>query len=481
MTSFASAVENAPNAHTDNGMSAFDSTANACVDLFYNIGASRGKNVIPAFAKAFKENKEIASRIALWARDVRGGAGERQLYRDILTWMEKEHPDFAIRLMYKTPLVGRWDDLLAFATDDLKNEAFNLIALALSKGNGLCAKWMPRKGSTAIELRKYMELTPKEYRKMLVESTNVVESSMCAKDWNGINFSQVPSLASARYRSAFKRNAEEKYAAYVASLVSGEDPKVKVNTGAVYPYDVLKSLLHTTKISMYGVVEALEATDLNFIKSQWKTLPNFIGNSYVLPMIDTSGSMSTYTVNGMGVLSCMDVAVSLGLYCAEKNSGPFKDVFLTFSETPELQKVTGDIEQKVMEIYKSKWGMSTNLIAAIDKVLHTAIQGGVPQHEMPAMIVIFSDMQFDQCASFNDTAMKSFKRRFAQAGYDMPKIVFWNLHASSNVPVKSTESGVALVSGFSPSLMTSLLSGNLEDFTPENIMLETILSERYDF
>jgi hypothetical protein len=125
--------------------------------------------------------------------------------------------------------------------------------------------------------------------------------------------------------------------------------------------------------------------------------------------------------------------------------------------------------------------MNTDLIRAIDKILETATRGGVPAHEMPDMLVIFSDMQFDRCASFDDTAKQSFERKFKAAGYELPKIVFWNLHSYSNVPVKSTETGVALVSGFSPSLMTSLLSGDLEEFTPESIMLKTVMSERYDF
>ena len=476
MNTFASAVDNRIE-RTENGMKAFATSANACVDLFYNIGASRGKNIVPQFVAAYVENREVAMRIALWARDARKGAGERKIFRDILNYLENTNTNDAMALMYKTPELGRWDDLLCFTSEELKNEANNLIAVALSKGDALCAKWMPRKGEQAVTLRKYLEATPKEYRKLLVSLTNVVETQMCAKDWDNINFSHVPSLAAARYRNAFKRNTI-KYAEYVAALVKGDDPKVKVNTGAVYPYDVLKSALEALKSWQGG---QLTATDVDFINAQWAALPNYIESGNILPMVDVSGSMEQ-PAGGSGTLTAMDVALSLGLYCADKNKGKFKDIILTFSANPELLKVSGNVVQKIQQLKRADWGMNTNIISAIDKILSVAIQSRVPQHEMPSMLLIFSDMQFDSCARFDDSAIEAFRRRYESAGYILPKIVFWNLAArSKNSPVKSHENGTALVSGFSPSLMTSLLSNNLEQFTPESIMLETVMVERYSF
>lgn len=466
MTTFADAVVN-QEARTANNMKARASSANACVDLFYAIGASRGKNIIPQFVAAYVENRELALRIALWARDVRGGAGERQIFRDILTYVEKQTPD-AGALMVKVPELGRWDDLLAATTDTAKTLANALISKALKADNGLCAKWMPRKGERAVELRKFLGLSPKEYRKLLVGLTKVVETQMCAKDWDNINFSQVPSLAASRYRTAFHRNTV-KFKEYVDALVKG-DPSVKVNAGAVYPHDVIKSLLNRWEVT---------GTDSAFIEKQWDALENYVGDNMILPMIDVSGSMMC-PAGGNPNVTCMSVAIALGLYCADKNTGGFKDMFLTFSANPRLEKVSGSIVQKITQIQNADWGMNTNLVAAIDKILSVATKAKVPQEQMPKMLVIFSDMQFDRCAQFDDSAMQSFQRRFEQAGYQLPKIVFWNLNAANNVPVKSTDSGVALVSGFSPSIMKALLSGNMEDFTPESIMLQTVMVERYD-
>ena len=129
---------------------------------------------------------------------------------------------------------------------------------------------------------------------------------------------------------------------------------------------------------------------------------------------------------------------------------------------------------------KSNWGMSTDLVRAMDKILKTAKNGNVPQEEMPEMLLIMSDMQFNQCARFDDSAMKMIARKFEAAGYELPKIVFWNLNAADNVPVKYDTSGVALISGFSPQIMVSVLGGDTEKFTPEAIMMKTIGIERYD-
>ena len=471
MNTFVNAVVN-QDARTANGMLARKSTASACVDLFYKIGASRGKDVTKDFVAAYVENKEVALRIAQWARDARGGSGEREIFRQILKYLDKHDPEAATALLRKVPEIGRWDDI--FVVEKTKPFAFSMLGDALREKNGLAAKWTPRKGELAVEIRNFFGMSPKFYRKSLVELTKVVETQMCAKEWDTINFSHVPSVASARYKKAFYKNATEAYSAYVAALVKGTDPKVKVNAGAVFPYDVLKGV-----IGSYGA--NFNATQLALVEKQWEAMENFIGDANVLPLVDVSGSMSC-PAGGRGSQSkttCMDVAISLGLYMADKNKGKFKDTFLTFSDTPELLHLKGNIVQKCQQMEKSKWGMNTNLVKAMKKILDTAVTGGVPQEEIPEMLLIMSDMQFDACAKFDDSAMKMIERKFTEAGYVIPKIVFWNLNASDNVPVKYDTRGVALVSGFSPAIMTAVLGGDTEKFTPEAIMLKAVMVDRY--
>jgi hypothetical protein len=467
MNAFVEAVAN-QEARTVNGMKARKSTAKACVDLFYNIGASRGKNIVPAFTAAYVENADVALRIAQWARDVRGGAGERQLFRDILVHLEKRDPKTALSLLAKVPEVGRWDDIFVFETKLLRAAAYTMLGNALRASNGLAAKWTPRKGPIAAEIRTFFGMTPKQYRKSLVALTKVVETQMCANDWDNINFSHVPSVAARNYKKAFHRHTTL-FAEYVAKLVSG-DKTVKVNANAIFPHDVLKGIAHS--------YVKFDKTETDHVIAQWDALPNYVGDASILPLVDVSGSM-TCAAGGNTSVRCLDVAVGLGLYLADKNKGVFKDTFLTFSSKPELVTLKGNIVQKVEQMSKSNWDMSTNLHAAMDKILSVAVKGSVPASDMPAMLLILSDMQFNQCARYDDTAMQMIERKFADAGYTVPQIVFWNLNSSDNVPVASDKSGAALVSGFSPSIMTSLLAADLDQFTPEGIMLKTVMSDRY--
>ena len=471
MSTFVEAVQN-QTARTENGMKARKSTANACVDLFFKIGAMRGKDVTREFVAAYVENKDLALRIAQWARDVRGGSGERKLFRDILVLLEKTDIESAKALLSKVPEIGRWDDIFVFESKVMKTAAYTMLGDALRAKNGLAAKWTPRKGAIALEVREFFGMSPKFYRKSLVEMTKVVESQMCAKEWDEINFSHVPSVAHARYKKAFGRNTE-KYGEYVKALVKGDDPKVKVNAGAVYPYDVLKGVINHYRSVNYTKDE------LDVVVKQWEALPNYIGDANVLALVDVSGSMSCPAGQG-GSVSCMDVAVSLGLYVADKNKGKFKDTFLTFSGKPELLHLKGNVVQKAQQMVKSSWDMNTDLVKAMDKILATAIAGKVDQSEMPEMLLIMSDMQFDHCAKFDDSAMQMIRRKFTDAGYNVPQIVFWNLNAKDNVPVKYDTRGVAMVSGFSPAIMKSVLSADMENFTPEGIMLKALMVPRYD-
>jgi hypothetical protein len=221
-----------------------------------------------------------------------------------------------------------------------------------------------------------------------------------------------------------------------------------------------------------------DKTETDHVIAQWDALPNYVGDASILPLVDVSGSM-TCSAGKNTQVRCLDVAVSLGLYLADKNKGVFKDTFLTFSSKPELVTLKGNIIQKVEQMSKSNWDMSTDLHAAMSKILNVAVKNSVPESDMPKMLLILSDMQFNHCARFDDTAMQMIERKFADAGYTVPQIVFWNLNSSDNVPVKADKSGAALVSGFSPSIMTSLLAADLDQFTPEGIMLKTVMSDRY--
>ncbi len=457
---------------TTNNMPAFVKTLDANMDLFYKIGASRGKNILPDFTAAYVENSELALRIAQWARDVRGGAGERQLFRNIAVHLAKTNKAHAIALLKNTSEIGRWDDVLyiglASGSDLVKAAAYTQIQAALQAGNGLCAKWMPRKGLVAADLRTFLQLSPKAYRKLLVSLTKVVETPMCANQWDTIEYGKIPSVASRRYMKAFKRHSPERFETFVEKVKAGED---KINAGAVYPYDVLKGQVNGYTRSHLTQVER------DFIVEQWKALPDFVGDFPVLPLVDVSGSMGVQVSPG---LTAMDVAVSLGLYFADKNKGAFKDTFLTFSGKPELLHLKGNVLQKMDQMLASNWNMNTDVSAAFQKILDTAVQGKVAQADMPKMLMIFSDMQFDQCTERpNARALEVVEGKYRAAGYEMPLVVFWNINAHANAPARFDEAGVGLVSGFSPSIAKTLLSPDIANFNPQVIMMKAVMVDRY--
>lgn len=457
---------------TTNGMATNSTSLNACVDLFFNIGAMRGQDkqrLISNFASAFAEDPTRAMKILFWARDVRGGAGERQIFRDIMQYLAKNKTEVLAKNLKYVSEYGRWDDLLTLEHTPLQDAAFGLIAEALKDGNGLCAKWMPRKGLSAVNLRKYLDISPKEYRKTLVGLTTVVETLMCSGKWNEIEFGKLPSLASARYQKAFGKNAYEQYTAYIQGLQKGTE---KINASAVYPYDVVKSLKHGNK------AVAVE---------QWKALPDYIAGSdeRILPVVDVSGSMEC-PAGGNPNVTCMDVAISLGLYISERMSGNFKDAFITFSANPKLQYLNGDLNDRFNQLKRADWGMNTNIEAVFNLILNQATKHNLPESEMPTKVLILSDMQFDSATAsgwgrqseWNPTAQELIERKFSEAGYKVPTIVYWNIQSrGGDVPVAFDKQGTALISGFSPAIMKSVLNG--KNFTPYAIMDETILSERY--
>ena len=335
--SFKNAVLNDLNgapARTANGMKARKTSASAVLDFFGKAGSSRGTSLVKEFTAALTDDQDLAIRALLWTRDIRSGAGERKQFRDLLVALESANPDFAGKLMHKVPLLGRWDDLFAYTDPLNRRKALEMYADAIRNGDGLAAKWAPRekssKSAIARELRHTLNLSPSEYRKMLARLTKVVESQMCAKTWNEINFSHVPSLASARYQKAFGRNAGEAYSAYLRELQKPQaerNPKVKINASAVYPYDVVKS-----------VVKGNAAV----ADEQWKALPNYVGNARIMPMVDVSGSMGSLRYS-TGTVQPIDVSISLGLYLSEKNTSDFKDMFLTFSGSPKLEVLKGTL------------------------------------------------------------------------------------------------------------------------------------------
>lgn len=479
---FVSAVQESVNetpvvALTKNGALTNKSSLDANVDFFAIAGASRSapEQLVPLFNKAFVEDREVAARLLLWMRDAREGAGERNAFRVLLNSLVNT-PSFSKTmktLIEVIPQFGRWDDLLLFLGTRFEKEAVARIKKGLETPAEapLVGKWLPRKGIQAVVLRNALGLSPKRYRKTIVELSNTVEQKLCAKNFVQINYSQVPSIAAHRYQQTFGRHDAVRYQAYKNDLVkvlSGEtpsDPKVKVNASVIYPHQIVQSIRRNP-------------TDSVVSHAQWEAMPNWlVQGENILPVVDVSASMGTIVSPGT---SAMDVSIGVGLYIADKQKGPFKDMVLTFNTDSRFEFLQGDIVQKVSQLSRMSWGGSTSLQSAFNNILTHAKGNKVPQEDMPKYLLVISDMEFNPTYT-GDTNFRVMKQKYEIAGYELPLVVFWNVAGrAGNSPATKHDSNVAMVSGFSPAIMQSILSADIKDFTPRGIMLKTVMKPRYD-
>jgi hypothetical protein len=476
---------------TEKGALTNKSTLSSVLDFFGAGGAIRSRSepdVINLFSKAFSEDRLLATRILFYLRDVREGQGERKTFRTLVNWLANFYTDVARKNLENIAFYGRWDDLYALMGTPLEQEVYALFAKQLKedlrntkKGESisLLAKWLKSENTSSRESRKLghntreaLELTPKRYRRILStlrKYIDVLEVKMCAGQWAEVDFEHVPSKASLNYRKAFGRHDQARYAAYLESVKKGEK---KMNASAIYPYEILRSIIRRPYGS--GNLSPQEALQADL---QWKSMPNWLeGNEhYGLVIADVSGSM--FTCDLLPIL----VSVSLAIYFAERNIGPFKDMWMTFSGSPTFQKLVGNnLLEKFNNMDKSNWAMNTDLQAAFNAILQTALQNNVSQKDMPTCLYIVSDMEHDQaCRGNNATNADIMKRKFAAAGYQLPRVVWWNVAArNEQFPIRLDEDGMALVSGASPSILKSLLSA--KSFDPMSIVYEVTNNPRYE-
>jgi len=475
---------------TENMAKTLASSESALMDFFALGGALRTRTeneIINLFMMAFNEHSLLAMKCLFYFRDIRGGQGERRTFRVIYEYLAKNFPEIANLNMEHIVEYGRWDDMYCMFDTPLTN---NMLTYLLSTFKqdltanypSLLGKWLKSENTSSKEsrkiatrIRKYFKLSPKQYRKALSalrSRIKIVEKQMCLGQWSEINYEAVPSRAAMIYRKAFSKHDPERYVQYLEDVKSG---KKTIKTGTLYPYDLLK------KTADNGPNQTIEL--------QWQNLPDYCEGNYENSIVvcDTSGSMHPGYSNRKGV-DPIYIAVALSIYFAERITGPYKNHFITFSMAPKLQEIVGNsLYSKWLNMKNAQWDGNTNLQAVFDLILETAVRADISEDEMIKKIYIISDMEFDQCTNnyhwngygVNEpTNFESIKQKYANAGYKMPNLVFWNVESRNNQsPVEFNEQGVQLVSGCSPSILKSLLSGNVT--TPYELMLEVLNNERY--
>ena len=465
------------------------SSLNDCLDLFYIAGASRNcteEAVENAVVRAYVENSELALRTIFFARDVRGGMGERRFFRLAVKALAKHDPEQVCRLVPLIAEYGRYDDMLALLRTECCGSVVAEVAeqlaadeAAMSSGRpvSLLAKWLPSANASAEMTRRNgrylarkLGLTEAVYRKKLTalrKHIGIIEDKLRTRDYT-FDYEKQTAGSMLKYRNAFITNDRERYMMYLEEVKNGSK---KLHTDVLYPYEIVRrcfdSRLRTNKCDR----KALDVT--------WRKLPIYgDGCENALAVVDGSGSM---TWSSFGKVRPLDVAISLGIYFAEHNKGAFGGHFITFSRRPRLVEVKEkDIYDKVRYVSQYNECANTNIEATFHLLLKTAVENGLKQQDMPQKLYIISDMEFDVCAEGGNSKsmFDAMKALYAKNGYKLPEIVFWNVNAlTRNVPVTVNDTGCALVSGFTPKLFDIVTGSDLE---PMNIMLKAVMNERYD-
>ena len=496
MNTFMNNLSNATNFNrTANGALAHKSTRSAVYDMFALGGAYRNRTIedcVLLFKNALAENETLAMKCLFYLRDCRGGQGERRFFRICFKWLCNTYPEVAIRNLDNCSEYGRWDDLLyaTYGTLVFRNAlAVVKHQLALDvecKTPSLLAKWLPSENASAKntkkmagEVRRYLGMSHRQYRKtlsILRARINVLERLMSANRWEEIEFDKIPSKAGLIYKNAFARRdlIAKKYETFAKS------EKTTVNAKTLFPYEIVAKA--TGACSWSYNFPHLTEVDRVMIEKYWESLPDYLNGKpcKMMCIVDTSGSMT-----GREADAPINVAISLGMYCAERIGGPFKDRYISFASRPQFIKIEGiDFVDKVRRIYKKNLCDNTNIEAAFDLVLRAAKTAN--PEDLPETLVIISDMQINSATSgwkgemrqwtqeSAETDMQRIKRKWDAAGLKCPKLVYWNVNASQNTILDSGRD-VTFVSGCSPALFEQVITG----VTGYDLMLKKLMSERY--
>ena len=513
MNTFMNGLKNANNfTLTENGGITHRSTRSDLLDMFAMGAAMRKRtdaDVILMFRKAFAENPAYALKCLFYIRDARGGQGERRFFRVVMKDLATYDTDAAKRNLKFVPEFGRWDDLYVFVGTPLEKDALQLMKeqLALDvqcKTPSLLAKWLKSENTSSADsrylankTRAYLGMSHKQYRKtlsILRQRINVLERLMSAGKWDEIEFDKIPSRAGMIYKNAFARHDLERAKNENVQTYAdfAKDTTKKVNAKVLYPYECVAEAVRAAGYSGYGYDyfgrrnNVSDDTNRAIVNKYWDNLADYFNGASFngLAVVDTSASM-----RGSDASAPINVAISLGMYCAEKAKGPFAGHYVSFSSRPQLISVEGvDFVDKVYRIYRTNLCENTNIEATFDMLLNVAIANHCTQDDLPQNIIVISDMEFDRgtgsygwnsrymSSSNAETVMEGIAKKWAAHGYTLPHMIYWNVDArQANIPQDFGNGRVSYVSGMSPSIFSTIMTGK----TGYDLMMEKLNSERY--
>ena len=463
---------------TENGQMAYNTTNSNLLDLFGTIGALRTRDkaeIENKFARAFAEDALLATKMLFYAGDIRGlGLGERRTFRICLKWLALNYPHIVEKNIMAIPMFNRWDSIFTLVNTPCEKAMWGVIdsqihfdqkAMAVGFSCSLLAKWMPSENASSKVTRnlarraiKDFSISPRDYRKTLSALRgyiDITEKKMSKNEWDSINYEAVPSVAMKNYQKAFARRDALRYQEYLASVNKGEK---KINSSTLYPYDLVEQYM--------GYGDGGPATE-----AQWKALPNYVsGENNVLIMADVSGSMRGRP---------MATSVGLAIYFAEHNQGAYHNLYMTFTDQPRFVSIKegATLRENVRFVERAGVGYNTSLEAAFNEILKMAVQNSLVNEELPKALLIVSDMEIDSVVFHEGLDfVETMKRRFAQYGYKMPKLLLFNVE-SRNDTFLTLAPDVIQVSGQSTNTFKSILNGI--NHTAYELMLKVLNDDLY--
>lgn len=484
---FMTALENSQESITENSAVGYKTTGHKLVDLNFAIPSFRTQIDEDLFEQALQQDEKLTLKWLLYLRDIRKGVGERSAFRSFIKYLAQINQPLTKKFLEVVPIeeYGRWDDYVALL--DIKDEEivriigrklkaqllFDIADMNQGKPISLLAKWLPSENASSTKTKKrarkmmdILRISSKDYRKCLAQLRkylNVVEVKMSANEWGNINYSAVPSKANLIYRDAFRRHDEDRRIEYLMSLESG---KTKINAQAMFLHDIVSAY------TRYSYID-------NTLEAMWQAQEKLNGFTNTLVVRDGSGSMLITLPKSQ--ITALDIANAITLYCAENNVGVFKDKFITFSRKAKLVDLSSKhtLLDKLMRLEKEDDCSNTNIENVFNLILSTAIDNHLKHEELPQTVLVVSDMEFDPCSmGATGRLFKAIENKFSEAGYLLPKLVFWNVNARTNtIPITQNKNGVILLSGFSRNLMEMVMSSEIDSY---KVLLNVLNSPRYD-
>ena len=488
---------NSQKVFTENGAVGYKKFGNTFVDFNFRISSYRNMDesaIMADFFEMMNEDQILAMKMLFMARDVRGGLGERRLFKVIMKNLADTNPDLVKKVIPIIPEYGKWDDLfelfgtkcekqmVSFVKDQINKD---LISASKNESISILAKWMPSINTSnrntvnmAYKFANEMKLTPRQYRKMLTNLRSILnlpETNLSANRIDKVVYPEVASKAHLNLKNVFLRKDADRYIAFLESTKRGE---TKINAATLAPYEVWNKYAGEQSYYSRRSVKYDET-----LEQLWKNLKSYGNLENTLVVADGSGSMSVKL--GKTNITALDVAQSLAVYFGERCEGQYKNNFITFSERPQLVNFgDGTLKSKIDIVSKYTEVANTNIEAVFDLILTTAKSKNMSQEDLPKTIVVISDMEFDSatCSNrgsrLNKTLFEGIQDKYAENGYQLPRLAFWNVNSRNlAVPIQINKMGVNLVSGFNQAAIKMVMSGNLDPFLAIKDMLD---NKRYD-